>query len=45
MLGAYPNVRQRVLLTEEAPDVRHFYEKCGFISADQGEAVAFVMLQ
>lgn len=45
MLGAYPNVRQRVLLTEEAPDVRHFYEKCGFISADQGEAVAFIMLQ
>lgn len=45
MLGAYPNVRQRVLLTEEGPDVRHFYEKCGFISADQGEAVAFVMLQ
>ncbi|WP_418287669.1 GNAT family N-acetyltransferase [Lentilactobacillus curieae] len=45
MLGAYPNVRQRVLLTEEAPDVRHFYEKCGFISADQGETVAFVMLQ
>lgn len=41
VLNMYPNVRQKVLLTEEAPDVRHFYEKFGFRSADQGTLVAF----
>ncbi|MGQ4573918.1 GNAT family N-acetyltransferase [Leuconostoc pseudomesenteroides] len=41
VLNMYPNVRQKVLLTEEAPDVRHFYEKSGFRSADQGTLVAF----
>lgn len=37
----YKQVRQKVLLTEEAPDVRYFYEKCGYTSCDQGRAVAF----
>lgn len=41
VLSQYPAVRQKVLLTEEAPDVRHFYEKFGFKSADQGTLVAF----
>ncbi|WP_337089689.1 GNAT family N-acetyltransferase [Leuconostoc pseudomesenteroides] len=41
VLNMYPNVRQKVLLTEEAPDVRHFYEKFGFRSADQGTLIAF----
>ncbi|MDN2451421.1 GNAT family N-acetyltransferase [Leuconostoc sp. UCMA20149] len=41
VLNIYPNVRQKVLLTEEAPDVRHFYEKFGFRSADQGTLIAF----
>lgn len=41
VLNMYQNVRQKVLLTEEAPDVRHFYEKSGFRSADQGTLVAF----
>ncbi len=41
MLQAFPDVRQKVLLTDEASDVRHFYEKCGFQSADQGQTVAF----
>jgi len=41
VLNMYPNVRQKVLLTEEAPDVRHFYEKFGFRSADQGALAAF----
>ncbi|AZP03555.1 GNAT family N-acetyltransferase [Jeotgalibaca ciconiae] len=41
MLERFPDVRQKVLLTEEAPDVRSFYEKCGFKSADQGTTVAF----
>lgn len=41
VLSQYPAVRQKVLLTEEAPDVRYFYEKFGFKSADQGTLVAF----
>ncbi|MDV8951488.1 GNAT family N-acetyltransferase [Leuconostoc falkenbergense] len=41
VLSQYPAVRQKVLLTEEAPDVRHFYEKFDFKSADQGTLVAF----
>lgn len=41
VLSQYPAVRQKVLLTEEAPDVRHFYEKFGFKSADQGTLVVF----
>lgn len=41
VLAEHTNVRQKVLLTEDAPDVRHFYEKNGFISCDQGEGVAF----
>ncbi|WP_404456805.1 GNAT family N-acetyltransferase [Oceanobacillus kapialis] len=45
MLDNYKNVRQKVLLTEEAPDVRHFYEKNGFMSCDQGSAVAFARLK
>ncbi|WP_050615502.1 GNAT family N-acetyltransferase [Bacillus testis] len=43
-LKKYKNVRQKVLLTEEAPDVRHFYEKNGFQSCDQGSLVAFAKL-
>lgn len=41
LLDLYPNVRQKILMTDDAPDVRHFYEKCGFESADKGAAVAF----
>lgn len=41
VLKKYKNVRQKVLLTEEAPDVRHFYEKNGFQSCDNGSLVAF----
>ena len=44
VLGKYKNVRQKVLLTEEAPDVRHFYEKNGFHSCDKGSLVAFAKL-
>lgn len=44
VLNKYDNVRQKVLLTEEAPDVRHFYEKNGFESCDKGELVAFAKL-
>lgn len=41
ILKKYKHVRQKVLMTEEAPDVRRFYEKNGFQSCDQGSAVAF----
>lgn len=41
VLHTFASVRQKVLLTEEAPDVRHFYEKHGFTSCDQGETVTF----
>lgn len=41
VLNRYKQVRQRVLLTDDAPDVRKFYEKNGFISVDQGNIVAF----
>lgn len=44
VLEKYNNVRQKVLLTEEAPDVRHFYEKNGFESCDKGSLVAFANL-
>lgn len=41
ILRKYSNIRQKVLLTEEAPDVRHFYEKNEFQSCDKGSTVAF----
>lgn len=44
VLKKYKNVRQKVLLTEEAPDVRHFYEKNGFQSCDKGFLVAFARI-
>lgn len=40
----YKEVRQKVLLTEEEPGVRHFYEKNGFQSCDKGSLVAFANL-
>src|SRR5699024_8916090 len=30
VLNKYEDVRQKLLLTDEAPNVRHFYEKNGF---------------
>lgn len=40
-LAVYKGIRQKVLLTEDAPLVRHFYEKNGFVSCDQGGIVSF----
>ncbi|MFD1416514.1 GNAT family N-acetyltransferase [Oceanobacillus jeddahense] len=45
VLKKYADVRQKVLLTEEAPNTRYFYEKNGFKSCDQGVAVAFAQLK
>ncbi|MGF2030324.1 GNAT family N-acetyltransferase [Lactococcus lactis] len=44
ILNKYKNVRQKVLLTEEASGVRYFYEKNGFESRDQGLLVAFAKM-
>lgn len=44
VLRKYKHVRQKVLLTEEAADVRYFYEKNGFQSCDKGSLVAFAKL-
>ncbi|MGE8001010.1 GNAT family N-acetyltransferase [Lysinibacillus sp. NPDC093190] len=44
ILEKFKDVRQKVLLTEEAPDVRHFYEKNGFQSCDKGTLVAFAKM-
>lgn len=41
ILSKYKDVRQKTLLTEDASDVRHFYEKFGFTSCDKGSSVAF----
>jgi len=39
------DVRQKVLLTHEAPEMRAFYEKHRFMSCDQGDVVAFTILK
>lgn len=44
-LDKFSGVRQKVLLTEEAPNVRHFYEKNGFRSCDAGTLVAFAKME
>lgn len=36
------HIRQKVLLTDETPETRGFYEALGFQSCDDGETVAFV---
>ena len=45
VLDKFSGVRQKVLLTEEAPNVRHFYEKNGFRSCDAGTLVAFAKME
>lgn len=41
MVEAYPNVRQKVLLAENDPVIKRFYEKNGFHLAEQQGAVCF----
>ena len=41
LVDHFPEVRQRVLLTEDQPDTRAFYEKIGFVSSDHFGVVAF----
>lgn len=42
LLKKYPQVRQKVLLTDDTDDTRGFYEEIGFMSCDQGDLVSFV---
>lgn len=41
VLSNYNDVGQKVLLTNDAADVRAFYEKHGFSSCDKGDLVSF----
>jgi len=41
VLSSYPHVRQKVLLTDDGPETRGFYEANGFGSCDKGKLVAF----
>lgn len=41
VLARYPLIRQKMLLTDDTIKTRHFYEKQGFESCDQGDLVAF----
>jgi predicted N-acetyltransferase YhbS len=41
IMEKYKTVRQKILLTDEMPDTRLFYEKLGFFSCDNGKLVAF----
>lgn len=45
MLEKYKEVRQKVLLTDDSPTVREFYESLGFQSCDKGNLVAFARLE
>lgn len=41
ILEKYQNVRQKMLLAEDLPSLRSFYEKLNFVSCDHGEIVAY----
>ena len=41
LLDAYPNVRQRVLLTDETPEMHGFYGSLGFFPSGQVGLTAF----
>jgi len=45
VLERFSDVRQKVLLTDEGPVVRAFYESLGFKSCDGGGLVAFARLE
>jgi ribosomal protein S18 acetylase RimI-like enzyme len=41
MLRIYATVRQKVLLTDDSPETRGFYEANGFMACDRGGLVSF----
>ena len=42
MLDKYRDVNQKVLLTDDTPETRGFYEHNGFVACDKGNLLAFV---
>jgi len=42
ILEKYVEIRQIVLLTDDSPETRLFYESLGFSSCDKGAVVAFI---
>jgi GNAT superfamily N-acetyltransferase len=42
LINGYPNIRQKVLLTDDTQKTRDFYEACGFRSVDKSSTVAFL---
>lgn len=44
MLSLYPNVRQKVLLTDDTPQTRNFYSSNGFSPASENKLIAFVKI-
>jgi len=44
LLALYPNVRQKVLLTDDTEATRAFYQSNGFTSCDDGNLLAFVKI-
>jgi ribosomal protein S18 acetylase RimI-like enzyme len=45
ILDEFSEVRQKVLLTDDNPETRGFYESMGFDSCDKGQLVSFVKLE
>jgi len=41
VLSKYKHIRQNVLLTDDNPETRGFYESLGFESCDKGQLVSF----
>ncbi len=41
LINEFPDVRQKVLLTDDKPENRKFYESLGFTSCDNGKLIAF----
>ncbi len=44
MFEAFPNIRHKVLLTDDSEETRGFYEAIGFTSCDKGNLVAFAKI-
>lgn len=44
-LERFQTIRQKVLLTDDNPETRGFYESLGFKSCDQGELVSFIKIK
>ncbi|MDR2505587.1 MAG: GNAT family N-acetyltransferase [Oscillospiraceae bacterium] len=44
MDGAYPHVRQKVLLTDDLERTRKFYDKCGYSVCTRMNCIAYVKM-